>query len=239
MKTRNGKIARLPNPVREELNLRMERSEPSPQLLAWLNALPEVREFVQREFGGKPVSKHNLSQWRRGGFQDWLTRREFFADARNADFSTPEPQEGPGKLVADQAATILAGRYAGLLVRWNGECTRDFETRARVLNGLCRGVAELQREAHKANRDNLALETLPDKHDGEHSSQTPSQSVAVSSSDKLVGLVGPAAVVPFPGTKLSRLVHEGKPSVCSPSPPHTCGGEGGERRSATQSSGPS
>ena len=94
MKTRNGKIARLPHHVREELNVRLERSERSPQLLAWLNALPEVREFVQREFGGEPVSKHNLSQWRLGGFQDWLTRRDFFADARNADDFVSERQKG-------------------------------------------------------------------------------------------------------------------------------------------------
>ena len=38
MKTRNGKIARLPHHVREELNVRLERSEPSPQLPAWLEA---------------------------------------------------------------------------------------------------------------------------------------------------------------------------------------------------------
>lgn len=174
MKTRNGKVARLPHHVREELNLRLERSERSPQLLAWLNALPEVRELVRREFGGAPVSKHNLSQWRLGGFQDWLTRRDFFADARFADDFAAERQEGRAKVLADQAATVLAARYAGLLGLWDGQCTREFEARARVLNGLCRGVTELQREARKAQRDNFAVEN-----------QVPSQSVAVSRSDIL------------------------------------------------------
>jgi hypothetical protein len=186
MKTRNGKIARLPHDVREELNVRLERSEPSPQLLAWLNALPAVREFVRREFGGEPVSKHNLSQWRLGGFQDWLIRRDFFADARNADDSMAERQEGREKMLADQAATLLVARYAGLIGRWDGECTRDFEARARVLNGLCRGVAELQREAHKANRDNFAVEELREIQEAGRYSQAPSQSVAVSRSDKNV-----------------------------------------------------
>jgi hypothetical protein len=88
--------------------------------------------------------------------------------------------------MADQAATVLAARYAGLIGRWDGECTRDFETRARVLNGLCGGVAELQREAHKANRDNFALETLREKQEKADSNQTPSQCVAVSRSDKTV-----------------------------------------------------
>ena len=170
IKSRNGKIARLPQAIREELNLRLERSERSPQLLAWLNALPEVQEFVQREFGGEPASKHNLSQWRLGGFQDWLTRRDFFADARNADDFVAEQQAGRKKMLADQVATVLAARYAGLIGQWDGECNKDFEARARVLNGICRGVTELQREAHKANRDTFAV---------------PSQSVAVSRSDKM------------------------------------------------------
>jgi hypothetical protein len=186
MKTRNGKIARLPHDVREELNVRLERSERSSQLLAWLNALPAVREFVQREFGGEPVSKHNLSQWRLGGFQDWLTRRDFFADPRNADDFVAERQEGREKPLADQAATVLAARYAGLIVRWDGKCTKDFEARARVLNGICRGVAELQREAHRANRDNLSLERRRGKQETTDPNPVPSQCVAVSRSEIVV-----------------------------------------------------
>jgi hypothetical protein len=182
LRTRNGKIARLPHDVREELNLRLERSERSPQLLAWLNALPAVREFVRGEFNGEPVSKHNLSQWRRGGFQDWLIRRDFFAEARRADAFVAERQQAGEKALADQAATVLAAQYAGLLGRWDGKCTTEFEARARVLNGLCRGVTKLQREAHKANWDNLAMKN-----------QASSQSVAVSSSDKIIELVRPPA----------------------------------------------
>ena len=98
----------------------------------------------------------------------------FFADARFADDFAAERQEGRAKVLADQAATVLAARYAGLLGLWDGQCTREFEARARVLNGLCRGVTELQREARKAQRDNFAVEN-----------QVPSQSVAVSRSDIL------------------------------------------------------
>ena len=81
MNARNGKIARLPRPVRNELNDRLECSEPSPQLLDWLNALPEVKGVVQNHFDGVPISKQNLSQWRQGGFQEWLARRSLCEDA--------------------------------------------------------------------------------------------------------------------------------------------------------------
>jgi len=42
--TRNGKIARLPMAVREELNLRMEQGVEGAGLLAWLNGLPKPKE---------------------------------------------------------------------------------------------------------------------------------------------------------------------------------------------------
>ena len=74
MRTRKGKIARLPREIRAEINHRLERSEPSPKLLAWLNALPEVRRFIDHDFAGVPISKQNLSEWRQGGFREWLAK---------------------------------------------------------------------------------------------------------------------------------------------------------------------
>jgi len=68
---RSGKIARLPETIREQVNRRLANHESSTPLLAWLNALPEVREVMAREFGGRPVDKHNVSEWRRGGFKAW------------------------------------------------------------------------------------------------------------------------------------------------------------------------
>jgi hypothetical protein len=43
MNARNGKIARLPRPVGDELNQRLERSAESPEVLEWLSGLPEVK----------------------------------------------------------------------------------------------------------------------------------------------------------------------------------------------------
>jgi hypothetical protein len=76
MTTRVGKIARLPRAIREELNQRLEEGEGGTALLDWLNGLPEVRRVMTAEFGGKPVSAQNLSQWRQGGYEDWVAHGE-------------------------------------------------------------------------------------------------------------------------------------------------------------------
>src|SRR5208337_1540982 len=82
MNARNGKIARLPRDIRNQLNERLDCSEESPQLLEWLNALPESQKVVKDHFNGVPISPQNLSQWRQGGFQEWLARRDLSEDAR-------------------------------------------------------------------------------------------------------------------------------------------------------------
>src|SRR4051812_19881352 len=72
MKTRTGKIARLPKGIRDELNGRMENGEQGPKLLGWLNELAETKELLAEQFAGQAITKSNLSDWRLGGYQDWL-----------------------------------------------------------------------------------------------------------------------------------------------------------------------
>jgi hypothetical protein len=154
MNTRNGKIARLSRFVRDELNERLERSEESPQLLAWLNALPEVKEVVQNGFAGVPISKQNLSEWRQGGFQEWLARQELWEHAQNTKDFAEDLSGEEEHVLADDVAMVLAARYAALLSKWDGEVDEKFEAKTRVLNRICRSVVQLQRSMHRAKKDN-------------------------------------------------------------------------------------
>jgi len=69
--TRNGKIARLPNAIRNELNERLLDGERAVTLVAWLNGLPQVQAVMREVFEGRPVTEDNLSQWRNGGYLAW------------------------------------------------------------------------------------------------------------------------------------------------------------------------
>ena len=50
MNARNGKTAHLPREIPEELNHRLERSEPGPKLLAWLKDKGDVKYFMELLF---------------------------------------------------------------------------------------------------------------------------------------------------------------------------------------------
>ena len=156
--TRNGKIARLPRTVREELNQRLERAETSSTLLPWLNTLPEVQEMLRTEFDGQPVSKQNLSQWRLGGFQEWLLHQEMWARVRNVQDFAETAEGNRDNVLADDLATFVAARFAALLSNWNGEADAPFEAKTRALDRVCRNVVQLQRSAHQAKKDNEAYE---------------------------------------------------------------------------------
>src|SRR5438105_4017237 len=69
---RIGKIARLPNHLREEVNRRLQDGLAAAPLLQWLNALPAVQSLLKKEFDGAPLNEPNLTHWRQGGYRDWL-----------------------------------------------------------------------------------------------------------------------------------------------------------------------
>ena len=76
MKTRTGKIARLPKDIRDQLNQQIEDGIIGHAVLSWLNALPEVQKILAEHFGGRPVSHQNLSEWRHGAYAEWAATRD-------------------------------------------------------------------------------------------------------------------------------------------------------------------
>lgn len=111
-----GKIARLPRAVRDELNRRLDDGEKGEALLEWLNDQPATREAVTARFGGHPVTKQNLSEWRQGGFLDWRRQQESLAFAglllEQADDAAAL---SPGGVLTDRLAGLVALSLGQLL----------------------------------------------------------------------------------------------------------------------------
>ncbi len=151
--TRNGKIARLPGGIRSELNARMENGEETESLLAWLNGLPVAQEMLKAKFEGAPLNKQNLSEWRLGGFREWQLRQEWLEQAKGLEDAAGEiNQEMEAQSLPRLLAGVLAVRYAALLNGWNGEVDEKIEGQLRLLRGMVRDVALLQRTLERASR---------------------------------------------------------------------------------------
>ncbi len=109
---------------------------------------------MQAQFNGAPVNKQNLSEWRMGGFQEWLLRRDLYAQSQDVAEAFEEMgQSIPDAKMIDGVAVALAARFGILLVHWNGEVDEKVEAKGRFLNAVCRSVVRLQRSTHQANLD--------------------------------------------------------------------------------------
>jgi hypothetical protein len=53
--TRKGKIARMPQSIREQINRRLQNGEEGKQIAEWVNALPDVIAVLSAEFDGQPT----------------------------------------------------------------------------------------------------------------------------------------------------------------------------------------
>ena len=161
--TRNGKIARLPRPIRDELNRRLQDGEPGDTLLPWVNGLPEVQAVLARQFGGSPINKQNLHEWRSGGFAEWQTRQETLADARELAADAAELETATDGRLTDHLATVLAARYASAVSGWDGQPTEEFRQKLKVLRGMCQDIVELRRGDHSGARLQMERDRIEEK----------------------------------------------------------------------------
>ena len=74
--TGNGKIARLPHHIRNELNERIRNGEPGIRIVEWLNAHPEVKQTLHLWSIEQPINEQNLCNWKARRYQEWLRHQE-------------------------------------------------------------------------------------------------------------------------------------------------------------------
>ncbi len=153
MKTRTGKIARLPKPIREQLNQRLENGELGTTLIPWLNEQPEVQKMITEEFAGHPIRQQNLSQWRQGGYRDWTRHQLLREQTRWVSEQSAElcSDCGPDTItIAEDVANIMSAELA-MHVQALGEIT-DPKKRFEQFRYLCRELSRLRRDDQRAIR---------------------------------------------------------------------------------------
>ena len=109
---RKGKIAGLPEEIREALNERLENGEEGKALLNWLNGLPEVKHYLAAEFEGAPILEQNLSAWRKGGYADWLERNALVEVGLRLQENVAEWKEAGDLDLPQVLGHWLTGQYA-------------------------------------------------------------------------------------------------------------------------------
>ena len=162
---RTGKIARLPEWIREEVNRGLREGTNGRELVEWLNSQRDVQEIMDAEFAGAPIREQNLSDWRKGGYREWLAQRLAFEDGiQMCERVRLVARDSWGPLT-DNLVAIVGAHYAHLLnnAMQKGTNSLDFKT----LRAICNDVVALRRRDQEDKW--LNLEQSQQDFDKEHS----------------------------------------------------------------------
>lgn len=150
--TRNGKIARLPRSVRDQLNCRLQDGEEGNTLLEWLNALPKVQAVLKWQFADQPISKQNLSEWRLGGYREWERNEESCDLVRRLTEQTDDlADKAEGIELSHRLAMVVTVEVARMTEALLKDVS-DPQERWRRLRGVLRELAQLRQEDRKTAR---------------------------------------------------------------------------------------
>ena len=153
MTTHIGKIGRLKSEIREALSRRLEDGERGVEILNWLNGLPDVRRVLKEQFGGRPISKQNLSQWRNSGHVEWLQRQDHRQTLQGVAERAEALNDGAGgRDLGDQFAKLLMAEIALLgmdLLRSETDAQRRW-----------RRVCDLRRQLTRLRREDQQVQEL-------------------------------------------------------------------------------
>lgn len=157
--TRRGKIARLPNPLREQINHRLQNGVEAKKIAEWLNTLPEVRRLLHAEFDGQPINENNLSNWKLGGYRDWVNLQESLEAVRRFGADAAELKKAGGAQLTDQLALCLTARIGVALQQQPGDAD-DAATQLGQLRHFFADLVDLRKGDHDAQRLRLERERI-------------------------------------------------------------------------------
>lgn len=168
--THTGKIGRLPKDIRDQLNRRLQDGEPGKSLVDWLNALPEVRTVLAEHFGGRGISEQNLSEWKSGGYEEWLRHEEARDRVRWLTERAEDLDDAADGLeISDRLGSILAVELVDAIDKLSE--ISDPKERWHRLQQLSRELWRLRSEDHNGKRlqlDEERWERAVERQDEEH-----------------------------------------------------------------------
>jgi hypothetical protein len=158
--SRNGKIARLPRNIRDQLNHRLEDGESGVRLVEWLNALPEVRHVLAQEFTGRPINEQNLTEWKQGGFLTWIRARESCEWVRLTVDETDRvaAESGPGLVPLSDRLSATVALALGKAIHELSAASLADPQNGRHLLLLMREFTRVRHADHQAARLRMDLE---------------------------------------------------------------------------------
>jgi len=152
-------IARLPQPIREQINRRLQNDEAAKSIAGWLSTLPEANALMAAELHGEPVNERDVISWEHGGYRVWEAHQDALAAVRQFSADAAELTQAASGQLADHLALCLTARLAAAL-REPVSGRDDPAGQLQRLRHLCGDLVALRKGDHNAQWLRLEREKL-------------------------------------------------------------------------------
>ncbi len=164
---RQGKIARLPERVRRRVNEALLDNRTAEEILGWLNVMPEVRAVLDEHFGGRDISPQNLSEWRGGGFEEWMEDEDKIASTKKLADLAIKLAGADGARIAGGAKSIVAGHLLTVLEQLDPAEAISLTKAVASLHKLDLSERAMQHAATVKEREHALAQRARDQRDRE------------------------------------------------------------------------
>jgi hypothetical protein len=141
---RTGKIARLPRELRHKINGLLYHGKTAVRIAEWLNSRPDVQNILKAEFAGRPINSQNLTEWKQGGYRDWLTHQELLNQIGDRAADAGEIAHA-AKDMSDSLFALLTLDYAQAMKDREQQTPEEFEKKRESLGILSQDIVRLRR----------------------------------------------------------------------------------------------
>src|SRR5262249_4378288 len=93
---------------------------------------------------GRPIREQNISEWRKGGYRDWLAQRVAMEQGEEMSEDVAEMGRIARNSVADRLAAFLSSHYAVAIKKAVGDSAGG-RVCLKTLQAMCRDVVALRR----------------------------------------------------------------------------------------------
>ena len=156
-----GKLGRLPWAVKRELHNQLRDAVPGPEILRWLHDQPPVREMLDKQWQGRPITPQNLSDYRGSAeYGKWLQSLERLEVSKEKSKFVMGLAAEAGLDLMDAADALVVSRLLEDLEEADGD---DAINLMRTLasfrkGGNARALLDVRREELKLNLKRTELD---------------------------------------------------------------------------------
>ncbi len=160
-RVRNGKIARLPFDLREQINRKLRDNTPASRIITWLH---QEHAGTLKATGIEKLRRQSFTPWRAGGYKEWECLQERLEEMKiQRELALQIAQQNDGAVQAANVTMAASHIYEALQDYDVRELKKRLQEKPELYSVLIEGVSKLSRAGVSERKLQLELTKYQDR----------------------------------------------------------------------------